>query len=285
MSAASRVSESALPSIDPPAAGWDCHVHVFDISAPVRPGHYVPTNRPLSEIEQIAQRHGVAHLVLVQPSVYGVDNSVMLRALEAAQGRHRGIAVVDPDIADGELDRLHAAGVRGVRFNLVSPAAYAGDVAADLRRLSPRLRERGWHVQWYVRADALPRLVTWQAETGLRFVLDHLAGLGVDLAETHPAWTAAQALADGGAWIKLSGWYRLGATAPYAALQSNIQRAAEVFGRRMVWGSDWPHTSFAPDRLPTYGSTLSPIHSTLGAARFNAVLCDQARSLYFERAP
>lgn len=269
-----------MASSDVSDAGWDCHVHVFDAAAPVRPGHYVPAHRPLAEIEGIARQHGVGRLVLVQPSVYGVDNTVMLRALEAAPGRHRGVAVVDPGIADAQLDRLHAAGVRGVRFNLVSPAAYEGDVSADLLRLAPRLGERGWHVQWYVHADDLPRLVRWQADTGLHFVLDHLAGLGAGVAEAHPAWAAARALADAGAWIKLSGWYRLGAPAPYAALQANIQRAAVMFGPRMVWGSDWPHTSFPPDRLPRYESTLSPLRSALDAAQFDAVLHEQARQLY-----
>lgn len=269
-----------MPSTDPSAAGWDCHVHVFDASAPVRPGHYVPAHRPLAEIEALAQRHGMGRLVLVQPSVYGTDNSVMLRALEATPGRHRGVAVVDPDIGDKELDRLHAAGGRGVRFNLVSPAGHAGDTAADLLRLAPRLRERGWHVQWYVQPDDLPRLVKLQAATGLRFVLDHLAGLGVGLAETHRAWTAAQALADAGAWVKLSGWYRLASAAPYDSLQPNIRRIAAMFESCLVWGSDWPHTSFSPGELPAYESTLLPIRSALDAAQLDAVLHLQAQTLY-----
>jgi predicted TIM-barrel fold metal-dependent hydrolase len=268
--------------IDAPAPGWDCHVHVFDAAAPVRPGHYVPAHRPLGEIERTAQRHGIGHLVLVQPSVYGSDNSVLLRALESAPGRHRGVAVLDPDIGDLELERLHAAGVRGVRFNLVSPVAQAGDVAADLRRLAPRLRERGWHVQWYVNAETLPRLPAWQAASGLCFVLDHLAGLDAGLPPAHPAWAAAQALAGGGAWLKLSGWYRLGALAPYAELQPNIQRAARMFGPRTVWGSDWPHTSFAPDTMPTYESTLAPMRTALDAASFNAALMERARALYLD---
>ena len=269
----------ALPA-DPLPAGWDCHVHVFDAAAPVRPGHYWPTHRPLAEIEALARQHGVGHLVLVQPSVYGTDNTVMLQALQAAPGRHRGVAVVHAAIADAELDRLHAAGVRGVRFNLVSPAGHAGDVAADLLALAPRLRARGWHVQWYVRAEDLPRLVDWQASTGLRFVLDHLAGLAAGLDVAHLAWPAARALADGGAWLKLSGWYRLGDKAPYAALLPNIRRAAALFGRQLVWGSDWPHTSFDAEHLPRYDTTLAPASAALDADHLHALLHAQARALY-----
>jgi predicted TIM-barrel fold metal-dependent hydrolase len=262
------------------AAGWDCHVHVFDAAAPVRPGHYVPHHSPLAAIEQQARGQGIGHLVLVQPSVYGTDNAVMLRAMAATPGRHRGVAVVEAGITERELDRLHSAGVRGVRFNLVSPAGHDGDVAADLLRLAPRLRERGWHVQWYVPAHELPRLVMLQRHTGLCFVLDHLAGLGADIPETHPAWGAAQALAAVGAWIKLSGWYRLGATAPYTELLPHIRRAAALFGPRMVWGSDWPHTSFSPERLPPYESTLLCIRSVFDALQLEAVLHEQPSQLY-----
>lgn len=280
MIAASPVTEPAGSLVDAGAAGWDCHVHVFDAAASVRPGHYVPRHSPLVAIEQQARIHGIGHLVLVQPSVYGTDNAVMLRALAAAPGRHRGVAVVDAGITDRELDRLHGAGVRGVRFNLVSPAGHEGDVAPALMRLAPRLRERGWHVQWYVRAQELPRLVSWQMQTGLGFVLDHLAGLGADIPEIHPAWEAAQALAAAGAWIKLSGWYRLSAAEPYTVLQPHIQRVAALFGPRMVWGSDWPHTSFPPERLPPYESTLLAVRSVLNASQLQAVLHEQPGQLY-----
>jgi predicted TIM-barrel fold metal-dependent hydrolase len=260
--------------------GWDCHVHVFDAAAPVKPGHYRPAHQPLEAIEALAAAHGAGHLVLVQPSVYGTDNRVMLRALQAAQGRHRGVAVVDVDVADSELDRLHTAGVRGVRFNRVSPAGHAGDPAADLRRLAPRLRERGWHVQWYVAPDALAGLVPLQAETRLPFVLDHLAGLGAQVVPEDPAWAAAEVLAAGGAWIKLSGWYRLGDTAPYAALRPAALRAAGLFGAHALWGSDWPHTSFAADQLPAYASTQAPVQQVLGAPHWQAVLEAHAPALY-----
>jgi predicted TIM-barrel fold metal-dependent hydrolase len=122
--------------------------------------------------------------------------------------------------------------------------------------------------------------VQWQAQTGLRFVLDHLAGLDASLPQAHPAWAAAQALAEAGAWIKLSGWYRLGAQAPYGELRPHIQRAAALFGPRTVWGSDWPHTSFEAGQAPTYESTLEPVRASLGAAPMQALLHEHAASLY-----
>eukprot|EP01030_Chromulinospumella_sphaerica_P007147 gene7147-6990_t len=45
-------------------AGWDCHVHVFDASAPVQGGHYLPAHQPLERfpaiIKAAAQEVGAA---------------------------------------------------------------------------------------------------------------------------------------------------------------------------------------------------------------------------------
>jgi predicted TIM-barrel fold metal-dependent hydrolase len=90
----------------------------------------------------------------------------------------------------------------------------------------------------------------------------------------------AQALAEGGAWIKLSGWYRLGAVAPYRALAPNLERARALFGRRCVWGSDWPHTSFAPDALPRYATLLAPVCATAQGAARAVALRHSAAALY-----
>ena len=262
--------------------GWDCHLHVFDAAAPVHAGsHYAPRTRSLAEIEATAAAQGVGRLVLVQPSVYGTDHQVMLRALRAEPGRHRGVAVVAADVSDTELDTLHEAGVRGVRINRVSPVGERGDPAPLLRALAPRLRTRGWHVQWYVQADELPQLPGLQREAGLPFVLDHLAGMGLAVADDDAAaWPALQALADSGAWVKLSGWYRLQAARPYAALHGRIARVAALFGPRCVWGSDWPHTGLSAEPALPYAATWSPVVMALSSASAQAVHSEQARQLY-----
>ena len=257
--------------------GWDAHVHVFDAGAPVQPGHYTPGTRTLPDIETLAQAHGIGHLVLVQPSVYGTDNGVLLRALGARPGRHRGIVVIDSGLPDAQLDAMHEAGVRGVRFNLVSPV---GNGEGSFHALAPRLRERGWHAQWYVRASELPRLVRLQQGTGLTFVLDHLAGIRLDAPATEPEWQALAELAARGGWLKLSGWYRLGTSAPYAELVPLIRQASEPFGERLVWGSDWPHTSLPSTRESRHESLLRPVRLALGEARAPAVLHSYPLAIY-----
>lgn len=244
--------------------GWDCHVHVFDAAIPPKDGHYQPDHRPLAEIEQSASANGVGHLVLVQPSVYGTDNALILAALRKEAGRHRAVVVLADDVADSELDAMHAAGVRGARLNLVSPVGEGETVEQRFDALAPRLKERGWHLQWYVQPQQLAMVSALHAGSGLICVLDHLGGLQAGTSEQDAAWTHMHALAKSGAWVKLSGWYRLGARAPYTPLLNATRRVADTFGQRIVWGSDWPHTAFHADEMPAYRSTWQPVVDALG---------------------
>jgi predicted TIM-barrel fold metal-dependent hydrolase len=264
---------------EPASGGWDCHVHVFRSAAPVRAGHYRPVDRPLAQIEATAADHGVRRLVLVQPSVYGRDNTLLREALAVEPGRHRGVAVVADDVGDAELDELHAAGVRGVRLNRVSPVGEGADPGPRFAALAPRLRRRGWHLQWYTDAAQLPVIAALHRDSGVTCVLDHLAGLGLAVPDDHPAWRAAESLAAGGAWLKLSGWYRLGAAPPYRDLVPRIRRLAALFDDRLVWGSDWPHTTFAPEAMPPYAQTWQPVVDALGPEAAQA-LRDRPPSIY-----
>ncbi len=190
---------------------------MFDASAPTVPGHYAPAHRPLADVEALAASVGATRLVIVQPSVYGTDHRVMLGALAEGGGRHRGVAVLDASVDDAALDALHAAGVRGARFNRVSPVGHAGDPSRDHAALAPRLAERGWHLQWYAPSGELAAIAALHARGGPVAVLDHLAGVRAGTPDDDPCWDALARLADAGAWVKLSGWYRLGADAPWDA--------------------------------------------------------------------
>jgi predicted TIM-barrel fold metal-dependent hydrolase len=265
-------------SLNGAAAGWDCHVHVFDPAAPRLAGHYDPAAAPLEEIESLGREHGIGHLVLVQPSVYGTDNGVMLAALRAARGRHRGVGVMDDSCTPGALHSMHEVGVRGVRFNLVSPV---GNGFEALERLAQVLRELGWHAQWYATAAQLPLLAELHERSAVPFVLDHLAGITPATADR--GWPALTRLAERGAWVKLSGWYRLGCDAPYSPLVPLIARVADLFGERLIWGSDWPHTSLPRTTASRHASLLAPVRAALGDAALARILDDNPARLYDAR--
>lgn len=272
MTASAAASPSSTSTA--PLDGWDTHVHIFDGAAPAQPGHYQPAHHPIDRIEAEAARLGVGHLVLVQPSVYGTDNQLVLNALQASGGRHRAVVVVDDTVQAPALHAMHALGVRGVRFNLVSPV---GNGHQALNALAGPLRELGWHVQWYARPEQLAQVAQAHHSTRLPCVLDHLAGMHAQVAPNDAAWNALQRLADQGAWVKLSGWYRLGDQAPYGKLIDNVRRVAALAPDRLVWGSDWPHTAFETAAMPAYRSIWAPVVEALGESRAQAVLRAGAR--------
>src|SRR5204862_76639 len=76
--------------------------------------------------------------------IYGIDNRALLDALARYPSRFRGVAVVPVDVTDHELAALHAAGVRGIRANLLNRGGISLD---DARALVPRLAALGWHLQ------------------------------------------------------------------------------------------------------------------------------------------
>jgi predicted TIM-barrel fold metal-dependent hydrolase len=160
-----------------------------------------------------------------------------------------------------------------------------GNSTASLHRLAPRLRELGWHVQWYVHGAQLAEVAAFQQLHGLTCVLDHLAGFGAGTPSDQDEWIALRRIADGGGWIKLSGWYRLGATAPYDELDDRVRIVAGLFDERCIWGSDWPHTMFLEPghpggAAPDYADTWRPVPRVLGAGLARRVLNEQPLSLY-----
>ena len=82
---------------------------------------YTPHLLTLDDYRPIMTTLGIDRAVLVQPSVYGMDNSALLDALRQMPERLRGVVVVPPDIGEPDLLALHAAGVRGVRVNRRNP--------------------------------------------------------------------------------------------------------------------------------------------------------------------
>ncbi|BAT61838.1 4-sulfomuconolactone hydrolase [Variibacter gotjawalensis] len=187
---------------------------------------------------------GVKRAVLVQPSVYGSDNTVLLNALKEAGSEFRGVAVVDPAISDNDLERLSTAGVRGVRINIVD--VKSGGAAFDfqsLRLLAERIRPLGWHMEFLLHVDTFPDF----AITFENFPVDIVFGhLGYTAPGTTPDNGGFQdllkLLRNGRAWVKLTGPYRISREQlPYADVVTLAHALVDANPDRIVWGTDWPH--------------------------------------------
>ena len=158
----------------------DTHFHVFRTGAPLaRPRSYTPQVHTVADCHAYAVAVKIARGVLVQPSVYGFDNSVLLRALAADPARLRGIVVLDPepDRADRRLDRL---GVRGIRINTRNAG---GLPFTSIAALSARIADLGWMLQFQVRPEQMEEVGTLLPAIACPVVLAHPGILDLDAAE------------------------------------------------------------------------------------------------------
>ena len=243
-----RGADRATTPSGPTLLAVDTHAHIFQrAAAPVAGARYVPNyDATLGELLEQFATHGIAHGVLVQPSFLGTDNTLLLAALRTHPDRLRGVVVVDPAIAPAQLATLAAAGVVGIRLNLVGlPLPNFG--TAPWPALLGALKTMGWFVEVQREARDLPALVGPLLAAGLNVVVDHFGRPDPRLGVDDPGFRYLLAQAPTRRlWVKLSGAYRNGPD----GIGDTIADAAaplllRAFGpERLLWGSDWPHTQF-----------------------------------------
>jgi predicted TIM-barrel fold metal-dependent hydrolase len=232
-------SEPALPAID-------THAHVFHRGLKLAPGRrYAPDyDAPLAVYLEQLDRNGMSHGVLVQPSFLGTDNSYLVESLTQANGRLRGIAVVDLAISAGELRALDRAGVVGIRLNLVGQPL--PDLASgEWKALLAQVKAMGWQVEIQRNASDLAVLIPQLLDRGVTLVLDHYALPDPKLGVADPGFQSVLKLgATRNVWIKVSAPYRNGPAGESFAKEAYPLLRSAYGLDRLLWGSDWPHTQF-----------------------------------------
>jgi D-galactarolactone isomerase len=237
------------PSFEVPPLACDCHHHIYDRRYPAHPSAtLLPADASLADYRLLQRRLGLQRQVIVQPSTYGTDNRLLSDTLRAAGPQARGVAVLGSDAAEAELQALHEAGVRGVRFNLSFLVGVSADMMVPLSR---RLVERGWHLQVNGTADLLLAHEAALSRLACPLVIDHMGQLPQPAGLTHPAWRLYQRWLDGGrTWFKLSGAYLPSRRSDFADVGEVARALLRQAPERMVWGSDWPHPTKREDAKP-----------------------------------
>ena len=274
------------PDFSPPAGAVDAHCHVFGPAdafpfAPER--KYTPGDAGKEMLFALRDHLGLSRNVIVQASCHGKDNSALIDALQAADGRARGVAVVAHDIADDELDQMHAAGVRGVRFNFVKRLVDATPREVFMAT-AERVQRLGWHIVVYFEAPDLADLTPFLKQLPGIVVVDHLGRPDVTQPLDGPGFQAfANLMADmPNLWTKVSCPERLTvAGPPYDDVVPFQRHLVEHFSDRVLWGTDWPHPNMKSHR-PDDGllvDTIARIAPT--AALQQALLVDNPMRLYW----
>jgi predicted TIM-barrel fold metal-dependent hydrolase/predicted NBD/HSP70 family sugar kinase len=256
---ASRAARTIAPSqpktainFAVPASACDCHVHIFAAESefPFVPSRgYTPPPASPDALLQLQNALHLSRVVIVQPSVYGADNSCTLDGMrKLGPERARGVAVIDAKTTDATLKEMHAAGIRGVRVNLETsgqsdPAVSRRNLAAALKRVAPL----GWHVQVYTRLSVVEAVHDDVLKSGVPVVFDHFGGAQASGGVAQLGFSALLDLvAAGKAYVKISGHYRSSVKAPAFDDVAPLARALIAANSdRIVWGTDWPHPHHA----------------------------------------
>ena len=246
--------EEGVPAFKAPPLSCDSHFHVFGPAGryPYGPDiRYKPPLAPLEDYLELARHLGIERYVFVQPSAYGRDNACMLDAMSAVGDRCRGIVDLDESATDAEIARLNATGVRGVRVNVnpIKPPepGFSRTLLARVQRLDARCAEIGWMLDFLT-----PGWLTWELLPAMerlksRFTVAHM---GMFLAKDGPAQPGFRAFLDflragDRCWVKLTGTYRMSVAPGFPDAAPMARALIEAVPDRIIWGSDFPHLSFA----------------------------------------
>ena len=280
-------SKPRKPQITLPPLACDSHAHVCGPQS--RYSFYskrtfTPPDSLLSDYQQMLKTLGVERAVLVQPSVYGTDNTAMLDAMKAGGPNFRGVAALADDISESEIRRMHEAGVRGARLNVVDVKDRKPGTLplARLRELAQRIKPFGWHMEFLMHVDEFPDLDQMLSDFPVDTVYGHLGYVKTTQGITNVGFQALLRLMKvGKAWAKLTGPYRI-STEPLPHADTNAFASALISAapEQVVWGTDWPHVHIKSP-MPNDGDLADLLAEWIpdGATR-KKILVDNPARLY-----
>lgn len=282
-------ADPSKPRFAAPPGAVDAHCHVFGPGAvfPFAPERkYTPSDAPKERLWALRDHLGFERNVIVQATCHGADNRALVDALQHSNGRARGVATVRRDVSDAELAALHAAGVRGVRFNFVKRLVdvLPRDALADI---AARIKPLGWHIVVYCEAEELPELADFLASLPTTVVVDHMGRPDVNLPVDGPQFERFVRLMreHGNFWSKVSGAERLSRRGPpgYEDFVPFARRIVETFPDRVLWGTDWPHPNLK-SHMPDDGELVNLVPNIAPTPDLqHRLLVDNPMRLYWEQ--
>ena len=249
----------------PPPGAWDTHAHIFGPvkKFPYTPGRgYTPPDAPAENFIALLDRLGLARGVIVQGNAHGYDNRVLIDALARFPQHLRGVAITDTRIKPDTLCDWHKVGMRGLRFHLFpEKPSYVRGVGLDVFEVFRKMMaDLGWVMQIFcdpqMMQDVAPRLRDISRE--MPMIVDHYMMLPAARGAGDPNFQALLKLVgEGHVHVKVSAPYRVSTQFPdYADARALHDALVAANPERLLWGTDWPHSSIAAEVMPDDGHLL-----------------------------
>ena len=228
-----------------PENGCDCHIHIYDLDR-----YPIAQTSPVSPPRASWQDHlnlraqlKLSRSIIVQPMGYGFDNRCTLEALKMSEGSARAIISMPQRASDSQLADLSAAGVTGVRFQMVPNS---GNIMSwnDLEPVAARIAPLNWTINLQLDGRTLPEHEERLMKLPCKVVIDHVGKFLEPVDTQHPAYSSLRRLLDSGrVWVKLSAMDETSRSpAPwYADVGALAKHLAHTYPERCLWASNWPH--------------------------------------------
>ncbi|PZW45017.1 putative TIM-barrel fold metal-dependent hydrolase [Humitalea rosea] len=277
--------DTLTPAFRLPPGSCDSHCHVFgpaDVFPYAPDRAYTPPDAPFEGLQKLHRILGIDRAVIVHASCHGTDMTVTLDGIARSGGTMRGVAVVDGDITAAELQRLHAGGMRGVRFNFVRHLGGMPDMDV-MDRVLALAEPLGWHVVLHLDAQDIVDLAPRIERIRVPFVIDHMGRVQATKGlEQEPFKRLLGLMENPLAWVKICGSERVSAgRAPFEDAIPFAQALLAAAPDRCLWGTDWPHPNIAHD-MPNDGALVDLLaRFTDDQAVLHKVLVENPTRLYW----
>jgi D-galactarolactone isomerase len=255
-------------------------MHIYEDRFPLAPtATFKPPDAPVSEYRKVQRISAFRGRLSFSPRPTALTIDARSRRSRNSDPGARGIAVVRPDVADAELERLTGAGIRGVRFHMLGGGVLPWGA---LQGLAARVLAFGWHVQLQFDGAELPQHESQLKSLPGNMVIDHNGKFLEPVTPEHPAFKVLLRLLDSGkCWVKLSAPYETSKVgAPHYDDVAILARTlAKANPERCVWASNWPHPNQNP--APSTAAMLDLLLEwTDDAATRTRILVDNPAKLY-----
>ncbi|HEX4195150.1 MAG TPA: amidohydrolase family protein [Stellaceae bacterium] len=257
------------PRFTPPPNTCDTHFHVWgppDRFPYAESRRYTPPAAPIEHFWAMSSVIGVQRGFLLHASAHGFDNAVTLDAVARSEGRLRAVLRATDQYDAATLKKLHAQGVRGMRFNFIERLKTSAESGLfDHERLHKVAAQIAPH-SWFIDLHIEPKLIVENADLLRRvpvpIVIDHFGKVNLTAGVDHPDTRAVlDLLGEPNIWIKVSGSpTRITAGGTIEQLTTMARAMIARAPDRVVWGSDWPHSDvFVPGHMPNDGDLMNMV--------------------------
>ena len=251
--------DTRKPKFKPPPLACDAHCHIFGPAAkfPYAPdAAYNPPDSPFEGLQRLHQILGIERAVIVHASCHGSDMRVTLDGIARSKGAYRGTAIVDESVTDKDYERMHAGGIRGVRFNFVKHLGGRPDMAF-FQRTVERVKEMGWHLILHLDATDLVEFDAMFKRIPVPMVIDHMGRVkAADGLEQQPFKVLLEWMKNDRFWVKVCGPERVSSMGPpFTDAVPFARKLIAAAPDRILWGTDWPHPNVGK-HMPNDGDLL-----------------------------